>query len=100
MLWQCVNRERYLVYQRAWKDFYKAWQQDRVGEWPTSEPFLQQHRSICDAARRHGLPPAPLGAVAARQAVFDRGRERAVALVAATLPEMETVAVPLGTILP
>ena len=24
MLWQCVNRERWLVYQRAWKDFYKA----------------------------------------------------------------------------
>ena len=49
MLWQCVNRERWLVYQRAWKDFYKAWQQDRVGEWPTAEPFLQQHRRICDA---------------------------------------------------
>ena len=100
MLWQCVNRERWLVYQRAWKDFYKAWQQDRVGEWPTAEPFLQQHRRICDAVGRHGLPPAPLGTVAARQAVFGRGQERASTLVAATPQELETVAMPLGTILP
>lgn len=100
MLWQCVNRERYLVYQRAWKDFYRAWQQDRVGEWPTSEPFLQQHQRVCDAVRQHELPPAPLGTIDAREAVYDRGRSRAVSLVAATPEEMETVAMPLGTILP
>lgn len=99
MLWQCVNRERYLVYQRVWKDFYRAWQQDRVGEWPTSEPFLQQHHRVCDAVRRHGLPPAPLGTVAARQAIYDRGHARAAALVAASPQEMEMVAVPLDTML-
>lgn len=99
-LWQCVNRERYLIYQRAWKDFYRAWQRDRVGEWPTSEPFLQQHRRVCDAIREHGLPPAPLGAIAARQEVYDRGRARAAVLSAATPHEMETVAMPLGIILP
>ncbi|MFM8291057.1 MAG: hypothetical protein ACKOC4_05075 [Planctomycetia bacterium] len=100
MLWQCVNRERYLVYQRPWKDFYRAWQHDRVGEWPTSEPFLQQHRHVCAAVRRHGLPPAPLGTVDARQAVYDRGWARAASLSAATPQEMETVAVPLDIILP
>jgi hypothetical protein len=100
MLWQCVNRERYLVYQRAWKEFYRSWQQDRIGEWPTSEPFLQQHRRVCDAARQHGLPPAPLGSADARQAVYDRGRARAQALAAATREEMETVAVPLDAMLP
>ena len=100
LLWQCINRERYLVYQHAWKDFYRGWQQDRVGEWPTAEPFLQQHQRVCDAARRHGLPPAPLGTIAAREAVYDRGRLRAAALAAATPEEMETVAVPLDTILP
>lgn len=99
-LWQCVNRERYLIYQRAWKDFYRAWQRDRVGEWPTSEPFLQQHRRVCDAIREHGLPPAPLGTIAARQEVYDRGRARAAVLSAATQHEMETVAMPLGIILP
>ncbi|NBX30020.1 hypothetical protein EBR04_06195 [bacterium] len=99
MLWQCVNRERYLVYQRAWKDFYRAWQQDRVGEWPTSEPFLQQHHRVCAAVRRHGLPPAPLDTVAARQAIYDLGRTRAASLVAATPQEMETVAMPLDIIL-
>lgn len=98
MVWQCVNRERYLVYQRAWKDFYRAWQEDRVGEWPTAEPFLQQHRRVCAAVRRHGLPPAPLGTPAARQAVYDRGLTRAATLAAATPQEMETVAMPLDII--
>jgi hypothetical protein len=99
-LWQCVNRERYLVYQRAWKDFYRAWQRDRVGMWPTSEPFLHQHHRVRDAARLHGLPSAPLGSIAARQDVYDRGRARAATLSAATPLEMETVAMPLGIILP
>ena len=100
MLWQCVNRERYMVYQRAWKDFYRAWQQDRVGEWPTAEPFLQQHERVCDAVRGHGLPPAPLDTVADRQAIYDRGLTRAAAIVAATPQEMETIAMPLDIILP
>lgn len=99
-LWQCVNRERYLVYQREWKEFYRAWQQDRIGQWPTSEPFPQQHRRIVDAVRLHGLPAAPLGTIEARQAAFDRGRARAATLAAATPLEMETVAMPLGIILP
>jgi hypothetical protein len=100
MLWQCVNRERYVVYQRAWKDFYRAWQRDQVGDWPTAEPFSQQHRRVSAAVREHGLPPAPLGTLAARQAVYDRGRERAAALTAAPSREMEMVAMPLIMILP
>jgi len=100
MLWRCVNRERYVVYQRAWKNFYRAWQHDRVGDWPTAEPFLQQQRRVCAAVRQHGLPPAPLGTAAARQAVYDRGREQAAALTAAPCREMDMVAMPLGMILP
>jgi hypothetical protein len=100
MLWRCVNRERYAVYQRAWKNFYRAWQHDRVGEWPTAEPFFQQHGRVCAAVRQHGLPPAPLGTAAARQAVYDRGREQAAALSAAPAREMDMVAMPLAMILP
>lgn len=100
LLWQCVNRERYLVYQQAWKAFYRDWQRDRVGEWPTSEPFLQQHRRVCEAARAHALPPAPLASEATRREVFDRGRERVAALAAATPKELRLVAMPLDTILP
>ena len=100
LLWQCVNRERYLVYQQAWKAFYRAWQQDRVGEWPTSESFLQQHRRVCAAARAHGLPPAPLAGEATRREVFARGRDRAASLAAATPEELRLVAMPLDTILP
>ncbi|MFN9370140.1 MAG: hypothetical protein ACK6CT_15475 [Planctomycetia bacterium] len=100
LLWQCVNRERYIVYQRAWKAFYRDWQQDRVGEWPTAEPFLLQHRRVCEAARTHALPPAPLASEATRREVFDRGRDRVASLAAATLQELQLVAMPLDTILP
>lgn len=100
LLWQCVNRERYLVYQLAWKAFYRAWQQDRVGEWPTSESFLQQHRRVCEAARAHALPPAFLASEATRREVYDRGRDRAASLAAATPAELRLVAMPLDTILP
>lgn len=99
MIWQRVNRERYLVYQGAWKEFYRRWQRDRVGEWPTSEPFLQQHRRVCEAVREHGLPPFPLSGENARHAVYERGLKRAAAIVAATAHELETVAMPLDTIL-
>lgn len=99
MLWKCINRERYLVYQQAWKDFYRSWQQDRIGDWPTAEPFAQQHRRVCEAVRQHGLPPAPLATAAARQAVYDRGRERAAGLVAATPEEITLVAMPLDIVL-
>lgn len=67
---------------------------------PTSEPFLQQHRRVYDAVCLHGLPPAPQGSVAARQAVYDRGRTRAATLAATTPMEMETVAMSPGIILP
>jgi len=99
MLWKCINRERYLVYQQAWKDFYRSWQRDRIGDWPTAEPFALQHRRVCEAVRQHCLPPSPLGTAAARQAVFDRGRERAAGLVAATPEEITLVAMPLDMIL-
>jgi hypothetical protein len=99
MLWKCINRERYFVYQHAWKGFYRSWQQDRIGDWPTAEPFAQQHRRVCEAVREHGLPPAPLATAAARQAVYDRGLERAAGLVAATPEEITLVAMPLDMIL-
>jgi hypothetical protein len=100
MLWQCVNRERYLVYQRAWKEFYRSWQRDRIGEWPTAEPFRQQHRRVCEAVRAHGLPPSPLASEATRREIYERGRDRAASLVAAASSELTLVAVPLDTILP
>ena len=61
---------------------------------------LQQHRSVCLAARDHGLPPAPLASEEARHEIYDRGRERAAALVAAAPAELAIVAMPLDTILP
>jgi hypothetical protein len=98
-LWECINRERYRVYQRAWKDFYRDWQRDRVGEWPTSEPFFQQHRMVCAAVRQHCLPAAPLAALARRTELYDAGLNRARSLVAATDEELSMVAMPLGIIL-
>jgi len=53
-------------------------------------------RAVFDAVRRHGLPPASLGTVADRQAIYDRGLTRAAWLAAATPQELETVAMPLN----
>lgn len=74
MLWQCVNRERYLVYQHPWKDFYRAWQQGPGGGLADGRAFFPAARAclccragtrVATGAARHvgcatgGLRPRP-----------------------------------------
>jgi hypothetical protein len=99
-IWECVNRERYLVYQYEWKDFYRRWQKDQVGQWPSSEPFAQQHRRVAEAALELSLPAAPISTPAQKQGIFNKGIQRAVTLLAATSEEMQTVLFPIDVILP
>jgi len=99
-IWECVNRGRYRIYQNEWKEFYRRWQRDAVGEWPTAEPFVIQHQRVCEAVIRFGLPPAPLATESARDAIYQNGIAKSVALTAATPAEIEKVAMPLATILP
>jgi hypothetical protein len=99
-IWECVNRERYRIYQHEWKEFYRRWQRDAVGEWPTAEPFHSQHQRVCEAVNRFALPPAPIAPESVRQALYQNGIARTVALTAATPVEIGKVAMPLETILP
>lgn len=87
-------------YQNEWKEFYRRWQKDRVGEWPTSEPFAEQHRGVARAAEEHGLPPAPFSGPEQKSELFDRAVQRASALMAATPKELEAVLFPITEILP
>ncbi len=98
-LWQCVNRERYLTYQRAWKAFYRRWQAAEEWSWPMGEPFWMQHERILRAARQYGLPPQPLDP-SGRSLVYREGSRRAANLAGATAEEMAWVSPPLEEMLP
>jgi hypothetical protein len=99
-IWEAVNRERYLRYQHEWKEFYRRWQKDRVGEWPTTESFAEQHQRVARAVAEHCLPPTPLLTPDQKQEVYDQGVRRAVALMAATPAELAAVLFPIEVILP
>jgi len=99
-IWEYVNRERYLVYQHDWKEFYRRWQKDQVGQWPSSEPFGQQHRRVAEAVFEFNLPAAPIMTPAQKQSLFNKGIQRAVTLLAATPEEIQTILFPLDVILP
>lgn len=99
-LWEHVNRERYSVYQHEWKEFYGRWQKGQVGQWPTSEPFAQQHRKVAEAAVEFQLPAMPLDPPERKQTIFNQGIQRATALMAATSEELEAVLFPIEVILP
>lgn len=99
-IWEQVNRERYSVYQHEWKEFYRRWQKDQVGQWPSSEPFVQQHRRIAEAVIEFQLPARPLDPPVRKQAIFKQGIQRAAALLAATPEELAAVVFPIEVILP
>ena len=99
-IWEQVNRERYSVYQQEWKEFYRRWQKDQVGQWPSSEPFRQQHRRVAEAVIEFQLPARPLDPPGRKQAIFKQGIERACALMAATPEELAAVVFPIEVILP
>ncbi|MCW5557641.1 MAG: hypothetical protein KIT22_07405 [Verrucomicrobiae bacterium] len=99
-IWQAVNRERYLVYQHVWKEFYRRWLAAEPGVWPSQEPFSAQHRRLVAAVARHGLPSSPLTAEPDRRAAYDRGIARARALMRASEEEVHATAPPFATIFP
>ena len=99
-IWEYVNRERYLVYQHEWKEFYRRWQRDQVGQWPSSEPFGRQHHRVVDAVLEFNLPAAPILTPAQKQVIFNKGVQRAVTLFAASPAEIEAIIFPIDVILP
>ncbi len=76
LIWESVNQERYGLFERAWKDFYRRWKTEAGWQWPTVEAFSAQHARLKEAARRHGLPDDPLR-TSSRDEIVDRGLRRA-----------------------
>ena len=99
-IWETINRERYRIYQHEWKEFYRRWQRDAVGEWPISHPFASQHPALCEAVVKFELPPYPIALQTARESIYDKGIARTMALTSATAEEISLVAMPLEAILP
>lgn len=99
LLWECVNAERHGLYTRAWKDFYRSWQKEPGFTWPSREPFARQHQRVLLAARGHGLPCNPVGAVG-REAIVAKALDRAV-VKAQTTPEiLNMIQPPIEEMLP
>jgi hypothetical protein len=98
-LWISVNRHRYGVYQRAWKDFFRQWRREHQFAWPPDAPFQEQHDLLKDAAQRLQLPPAPLDE-AMRQAALEKARSDAAEIFSATDAELDEITPPLDELLP
>ncbi|MDA0814635.1 MAG: hypothetical protein O3C21_19845 [Verrucomicrobia bacterium] len=79
LLWELVNRERYGIYQRAWKEFFKKWRTEDDWIWPTAEPFEDQHRRVLNAADRHSLPVNPMDGIDPQSLVDTAARNAAKA---------------------
>jgi hypothetical protein len=100
MIWESVNRERYRLYQREWKAFYRRWQSEPEWHRPTVEPFAQQHARLMSAAGRYELPCDPFAAAGSRNELFQRGLERASVLANRKPSDMLALAPPITEILP
>jgi hypothetical protein len=98
-LWISVNSERYGIYQRLWKDFFRQWRQEPKFEWPTEIPFLRQHEMLLAAAQHYGLPPMPLDETERRGALM-KAKTDAAEIFAAGDDELEQITPPLEVLLP
>ncbi|MFV1964824.1 MAG: hypothetical protein ACC628_05335 [Pirellulaceae bacterium] len=98
-VWVSINRERYGVYQRSWKEFYRQWRREPGFQWPRRIPFLEQHAQLDEAAERYALPKRPLDE-SARRAALATARADAAEILAASDEELESSVPPLEVLLP
>lgn len=98
-IWQCVNRERYGLYQKEWKAFYRRWQTASDWAWPVGDPFWRQHQLVMNASAAYALPEKPIQDEAHRRRLYELGLQRAAALTGASPSEMQ-VQPPISAILP
>lgn len=99
LVWEAVNRRRHAVYQDAWKAWYRRWQASTDWAWPVSEPFAAQHERVANAAREHGLPPAPLEGPVRRE-VYATGCGDAAVLANMEPKLLAEIAPPIEEVLP
>jgi hypothetical protein len=99
-VWQCINRERYAIFQRSWKEFYRRWRHSDDTPWPLGGPFAQQHMLLSAAVRQFGLPTDPLGQPGVGQQILQAGLKRAANLTGSTMEELNRVVPPIQELLP
>jgi hypothetical protein len=99
LIWESVNQERYGLFERAWKDFYRRWKKEAGWQWPTVESFTAQHARLGDAVRRLGLPADPLR-LAGRDEIVDRGLRRAATRGIQPLEMVLSLAPPPSELMP
>jgi len=98
-VWGSINRERYGVYQRSWKQFYRHWRREPDFQWPGRIPFREQHARLEEAAVRYALPSSPLDD-SARRAALAKARADAAEILAASDEELDNTVPPLEVLLP
>lgn len=99
IIWECVNQERYGLFTRAWKDFFRQWRLDQNWQWPTSESFQRQHAQLLEAVRKHGLPADPVGAVG-REKILETALGRAAIRATRSPKQIAQLRPPLTELLP
>lgn len=100
MLWHAVNRQRYLTYQRAWKEFYKGWTHAQPKAWPNDEGFARQHGLLVQASGDYGLPCSPMAGDGTRQSAYDHAIQHVIGLTRASDADIAAVLPPLTVMLP
>ncbi len=98
-LWVSINRERYGVYKRTWKDFFRKWRREADFRWPPKTSFDEQHHMLSLAARKYKLPMDPLKD-SARLEALAQSRADAAEILLASDEELARIAPPLEVLLP
>ncbi len=99
LVWETVNQERYGLYSKAWKDFFRRWRKDEGFSWPTSEPIRQQHDRLYQVVSQFGLVLDPIGEMG-REALYERALRRAALRADTTADRIAEVQPPLEEVLP
>jgi hypothetical protein len=96
--WSAVNRGRYNIYARAWKDFYHQWSLEPDFCWPLNRPFEEQHQRLGRAAQQHELPTEVLETKKAE--IVQRAKVETMDVFAAPSAELDELIPPLEFLLP
>jgi hypothetical protein len=97
-LWATVNRGRYHLYTRHWKDFYHQWRQEPGFVWPMNASFAQQHDKLTQAVLRYQLPFDVV--YANRAAIIAKAAAETMEVFAATEDELNAIMPPVELLLP
>lgn len=97
-LWAAVNRGRYQLYMRHWKDFYHQWRMQPDFAWPLKASYALQHEQLTQAVLRYKLP---YDVVSAKRAeIIEKAAAETMEVFAATEDELNAIMPPIELLLP